>query len=279
MDRAVLDAYGWSDVPTDCEFIPDFTEADDEGNEIPKNIRYRWPDEVRDDVLARLLALNAERAAEEAVEGKAAAKKVAKPKKKRAATKKKSVPKVPMLELVSDIEGTDETGEQISLEERIATFDIEIPILPRPNTGPALQYFRNLLPALVAEAGGCLSWDDCKKAVIALADHNEILNRISENRREVAEEWQATYAFGYDVAVFRAALESLAVTHTVIQVVESDGEYELRATDQIPVNRNDWVTLDARLALSAGQAIDLISAERDREIESIISISAFLAAG
>jgi hypothetical protein len=61
MDRAVLDAYGWTKVPTDCEFIPDFTEEDDDGNEIPKNIRYRWPDEVRDDVLARLLALNAER--------------------------------------------------------------------------------------------------------------------------------------------------------------------------------------------------------------------------
>jgi hypothetical protein len=65
MDRAVLDAYGWTDVPTDCEFIPDFTEEDDDGNEIPKNIRYRWPDEVRDDVLARLLALNAERHAAE----------------------------------------------------------------------------------------------------------------------------------------------------------------------------------------------------------------------
>jgi len=66
MDRAVLDAYDWTDVPTACEFIPDFTEEDDDGNEIPKNIRYRWPDDIRDDVLARLLALNAERAAEEA---------------------------------------------------------------------------------------------------------------------------------------------------------------------------------------------------------------------
>lgn len=65
MDRAVLDAYGWTDIPTDCEFIPDFTEEDDDGNEIPKNIRYRWPDEVRDDVLARLLAINAERHAAE----------------------------------------------------------------------------------------------------------------------------------------------------------------------------------------------------------------------
>ena len=31
--------------------------------------RYRWPDEVKDDVLARLLALNAERYAEEVAMG------------------------------------------------------------------------------------------------------------------------------------------------------------------------------------------------------------------
>jgi hypothetical protein len=69
MDGAVLRAYGWDDISTNCEFIPDFTEQDDDGNEIPKNIRYRWPDAVRDDVLARLLALNAERAEQEKLAG------------------------------------------------------------------------------------------------------------------------------------------------------------------------------------------------------------------
>ena len=29
MDRAVLDAYGWSDIPTDCEFLLDY-EIDEE---------------------------------------------------------------------------------------------------------------------------------------------------------------------------------------------------------------------------------------------------------
>ena len=33
MDRAVLDAYGWTDVPTDCDFLLDF-EIDEE--------EYRW---------------------------------------------------------------------------------------------------------------------------------------------------------------------------------------------------------------------------------------------
>jgi hypothetical protein len=69
MDRAVLDAYGWSDIPTDCDFFPDYVEEDEDGNEVPKSIRYRWPDEVRDEVLARLLALNAERHAEEVAAG------------------------------------------------------------------------------------------------------------------------------------------------------------------------------------------------------------------
>ena len=106
MDQAVLAAYGWSDVPTACGFGLDYldTEEDaqlpdalqeriDDGNlffwdandaldfqgqlqaygaitgrrKLPW--RYRWPDAVRDDVLARLLALNAERYAEEVALG------------------------------------------------------------------------------------------------------------------------------------------------------------------------------------------------------------------
>ena len=69
MDRAVLNVYGWADIPTDCEFMLDY-EIDEEtwGNK-KKPYRYRWPDPVHDEVLARLLELNAERAAEEARAG------------------------------------------------------------------------------------------------------------------------------------------------------------------------------------------------------------------
>ena len=66
MDRAVLNAYGWGDIPTDCGFILDY--EDDEartGSRRRKPYRYRWPDEIRDEVLARLLQLNAERAIDE----------------------------------------------------------------------------------------------------------------------------------------------------------------------------------------------------------------------
>ena len=65
MDRAVLDAYGWQDIATDCEFLLDYEIDEDEWGTKKKPYRYRWPNEVRDEVLARLLELNAERAAQE----------------------------------------------------------------------------------------------------------------------------------------------------------------------------------------------------------------------
>ena len=67
MDRAVLDAYGWRDVPTDCAFLLDYEIDEEEWGRRKKPYRYRWPDAVRDEVLARLLALNAERAEAERV--------------------------------------------------------------------------------------------------------------------------------------------------------------------------------------------------------------------
>jgi hypothetical protein len=106
MDQAVLAAYGWSDVPTACGFGLDYLDLEDDA-QLPDALqeridsgelffwdagdaldfqgqlqaygaitgrrklpwRYRWPDAVRDDVLARLLALNAERYAEEVAQG------------------------------------------------------------------------------------------------------------------------------------------------------------------------------------------------------------------
>ena len=68
MDGAVLDAYGWTDVQPHCEFIPEFedeVDEDDDGRPRRRKYRYRWPDDIRDDVLARLLELNRQRAIEE----------------------------------------------------------------------------------------------------------------------------------------------------------------------------------------------------------------------
>jgi hypothetical protein len=74
MDRAVLDAYGWADIRPTCAFLLDYEEEEDEDapTRRRKPYRFRWPDEVRDEVLARLLALNEERAEQEALRGASA---------------------------------------------------------------------------------------------------------------------------------------------------------------------------------------------------------------
>ena len=68
MDRAVLDAYGWHDIQPVCEFIPEFDDEEDEdenGRPKKKKYRYKWPEAIHDEVLARLLELNRQRAEEE----------------------------------------------------------------------------------------------------------------------------------------------------------------------------------------------------------------------
>lgn len=66
MDRAVLDAYGWTDIRPTCNFELEWEDdAAETGRRRRKPWRYRWPEPMRDEVLARLLALNAQRAEEE----------------------------------------------------------------------------------------------------------------------------------------------------------------------------------------------------------------------
>ena len=68
MDRLVLGCYGWSDIEPECQFSLEFNNEeseDEDGSSQKKKYRYRWPDETRDEVLARLLDLNHKRALEE----------------------------------------------------------------------------------------------------------------------------------------------------------------------------------------------------------------------
>lgn len=109
MDRAVLEAYGWHDLAArvTCEFQLDYEEPKDEDDEAPskrkkkKPWRYKWPQELHDEVLARLLVLNQQYAEQERLAGEAAqaaapspknTKKTEgkKPTKKKTASKKKS---------------------------------------------------------------------------------------------------------------------------------------------------------------------------------------------
>ena len=67
LDHAVLDAYGWKEIRPRCDFFPEFDEEDEAVEKRPqkRKYRYRWPDEARDEVLAKMLDLNRQRAFEE----------------------------------------------------------------------------------------------------------------------------------------------------------------------------------------------------------------------
>jgi hypothetical protein len=66
MDRAVLRAYGWGDLAETLK--PEFLTEETEDDHTYQG-RYFWPAAQRDLVLSRLLALNAERYAEEVRQG------------------------------------------------------------------------------------------------------------------------------------------------------------------------------------------------------------------
>jgi len=144
MDRAVLGAYGWNDLVEsgrcECDFFPDYYEEPEQpgGDPIPCSFRYRCPDATRDEVLARLLKLNAERAAQEKPADEAVPTLVKRPKKSAAKT-----PKAGKRQLTLDTPGT---------MERTLPSDFRLPAVQ------PLLYTTNLVVALLSEAGGNLSW-------------------------------------------------------------------------------------------------------------------------
>jgi hypothetical protein len=76
MDGAVLNAYGWTDLAERIASDPDSTPrhlSEETEDDHKYQGRYFWPPLIRDEVLARLLALNAERAEQDRVVGLAPA--------------------------------------------------------------------------------------------------------------------------------------------------------------------------------------------------------------
>jgi hypothetical protein len=136
MDRAVLEAYGWHDLAktATCEFLLDYGEEDEDTGSAgaspsrrgkKKPWRLRWPDDFRDEVLARLLELNEQRHKEELLAGKAITTKrstdddddesnpdtdeeAESPKPKKTATKSSTKPKAPRKSKKSPATGQQE---------------------------------------------------------------------------------------------------------------------------------------------------------------------------
>jgi hypothetical protein len=170
MDISVLRAYGWEDlasrasVPDFCQFLLDHTEDDDSDSDVSgtrqkqKPWRYRWPDDFRDEVLARLLELNEQRHKEEQllVKGKSTEAKPAKESKKKPAKAKAT----PLLDGLDQVE--------LSRDERLILLIVDS--------------FKLITRPAVDEAFIAMKYPKLRKSRLGLADPPKSIPRTDPGR-------------------------------------------------------------------------------------------------
>jgi len=233
MDRAVLAAYGWTDLPTDCEFIADYVEEDANGEPVEKSIRYRWPDAVRDEVLARLLKLNAERAEQERLAGESAA--PSKPAKKAASgVKRGRKPKA-----TSAVKPT--LARQLPTEFRLA------------ETSPG-YYAVGLIVALLSEARGRLLASQLIDS-FTLATQPEQMKRLAPPEYETAvNEWAAIWNEQATPHDLLPALDNLTSANIAVERTTLGIEFSLQ--DGPKAKLPPHLAYDAWLALRIAETLE-----------------------
>jgi len=246
LDSAVLAAYGWSDLPTACEFIPDYQEVNADGEPVAKSIRYRWSDAVRDEVLARLLKLNAERAMQESHTGVAAVAPMA-AKKPRTAKGKKT---------------TDGSGYLFAAAAAVplpavapASRDgwrdriFVVPVASRHGELAADLYTRHWIYAALQLAPGGLS------AAQLINGFRLLLSRDGRSAAALSgdadgKKWAKTYRQTLALSDLLGSLLNRA-RDGELTVHNVDGEAHLRLNAQWRQTPSDWLFTDAEIVLRA----------------------------
>jgi class 3 adenylate cyclase len=233
MDAAVLAAYGWTDLPTTCDFILDYEDEESaeesSGRKRKKPWRFRWPDEVRDEVLARLLILNAERAKEEELAGQTAA--AQKPKAKKAAAK---TPKAGKAQLALGI------ATPAAAERKLPT-DWRLP------ASQPLLYTTNLVLTLLSEAGGSLAWPRLLDAFV-LATNPKLTQRLAPAELAAqAKAWSARWNETVPDGLLLPSLNQLGASN--LTVTEGNDGPVFHLLDGPRLSLSEDVRFDAWLAL------------------------------
>jgi len=242
MDQALLDAYGWTDIRLDYDFIleNDFDEAEESetnGRERKKSWRYRWPDLVRDEVLARLLKLNAERAEQERLAGEAAS--PSKPAKKTATGAKRG--RKPKAEPIVAVSPARQLPTDLRLAENI----------------PGL-YAVGLVVALLSEAGGTLLASQLIDA-FALATQPDQMKRLAPPEYETAAtEWATIWNEQATPHDLLPALDNLTSANIAVERTTLGIEFSLQdgPKNKLPPH----LAYDAWLALRVAETLEPSSA-------------------
>jgi hypothetical protein len=270
MDAAVLAAYGWTDLPTACDFILDYEEEEEANSEWrtvngvtdalhsplathhspqahspltgrarKRPWRYRWPDEIRDEILARLLKLNAERAKEEQLAGLAgAAAAQPKPVKKRAAA---SAP-----------------GAKTQLALGLATpaaAERELPTDFRLPVSQPLLYTTNLVVTLLSEAGGSLAWPRLLDTFV-LATNPKLMQRLAPAELAAqAKAWAARWNEKVPDGLLLPSLRQLGGKNLTVTEGNDGRVFHLLDGPRPPATED--VRYDAWLALRVAEMLTL----------------------
>lgn len=266
IDRAVLAAYGWGDLVengrTTCEYIPDYhDEPEQEGSDpIPKSIRYRWPDATRDEVLARLLKLNAERHAQEVREG------LYSPLATRKATAKKAAGKATKKPLEKPASPEPETGPrlgQTSLQFGTDDLDlfttgqegITIPSTLVSGLRPSLDsgtYFKIVIPLMIGLLPEGVGVTRMLNALEILSETDERRSSIKKRSEPILSDWSKTIPRTYDFTTAAAVLLALVNDGTLIRFA---GKFTLG--DGIELNPVKHLEQDALIALVLARGLPL----------------------
>lgn len=251
LDKTVLAAYGW-DRPGDfgpaLDLRHDFYPLDF----LPENDRTRLtlhPDSRRE-VLARLLKLNHQRAAqaEEATPGTAVGKQGKKAKTKQPALQFPATD-LPLFQVLPA--ATTKPIEPPTLQEVVAAFDFTVPSRRRPVVNSTAELYVTLIPALVQAAGGRLDYAELLEAMTFLAAPPTSGTSLPQGAASVFGAWRAGFPSSLvDPRAFQAALHDLIVMRHALNIrAEEDGFTLFKGIQWTDISF-DWTLLDAKMALS-----------------------------
>lgn len=243
LDQTVLTAYGWH---TDSDFGPALTLRHDFHplDFLPENDRIRLTlhPEARREVLARLLKLNHQRAAEAQQTQKQAP--AAAPAKKKSKPKQPAVAAPPELNLGLDLFGRS----QISIPTPTwMDRPLELPTSRRVGISPE-RYRATLIPHLLYQAGGKLPFERFRKAYWLLTEPETLKRYASGAVGTVAGEWARNFK---DTLLKEQFIEHLkGAVGRQLHFIRKNGERWLELRES-KVADDEHVVFDARLALLA----------------------------
>jgi hypothetical protein len=249
MDTAVLTSYGWVDLlpKCSCEFLLDYEDEESEsgaeessGRKKKKPWRYRWPDEIRDEVLARLLKLNAERAEEERLAGVAATK----------TTKSRKKLKEPK---------TASSGEMQRPQG-----------LRFPAPSPEI-YSVNLVTALLSARPNGLPWPVLRDAFAAATRPTIMRHLALPADQQRVEEWSRDWKEGATPANLIPALRTMTAANVDVEGTGIVAVFALQDGPKEPAT--EFVAYDAWLALHIVEQLTspVLPPDETQEIDMLLA--------